>query len=65
MKQTLEWIRDKGEVYLASHSNVGKNRVENEQLLHEHNKFKGEVKVEYFIFKLALSDLLLIQIIMK
>ncbi|XP_051163454.1 triple functional domain protein isoform X3 [Leptopilina boulardi] len=44
VKQTLEWIRDKGEVYLASHSNVGKNRVENEQLLHEHNKFKGEVK---------------------
>ena len=44
-KQTLEWIREKAEVYLATHANSGKNRLETEQRLHEHNEFKGEAKV--------------------
>ncbi|XP_066586985.1 triple functional domain protein isoform X3 [Prorops nasuta] len=43
-KQALEWIRETGELYLATHTNVGKNRIENEQLLHEHNEFKGAAK---------------------
>ncbi|KAK0088982.1 hypothetical protein PV325_009865 [Microctonus aethiopoides] len=43
-KQALEWIRETGELYLATHTNVGKNRLENEQLLHEHNEFKGAAK---------------------
>lgn len=44
-KQALEWIHETGEMYLATHTNVGKNRVENEQLLLEHNEFKGAAKV--------------------
>lgn len=44
-KQALEWIRETGELYLATHTNVGKNRIENEQLLREHNEFKGAAKV--------------------
>lgn len=48
-KQALEWIRETGELYLATHTNVGKNRIENEQLLREHNEFKGAAKV-CFIF---------------
>ncbi|XP_046409767.1 kalirin isoform X2 [Neodiprion fabricii] len=43
-KQALEWIRETGELYLATHTNVGKNRAENEQLLQEHNEFKGAAK---------------------
>ncbi|XP_026826598.1 kalirin isoform X2 [Ooceraea biroi] len=43
-KQALEWIRETGELYLATHTNVGKNRTENEQLLQEHNEFKGAAK---------------------
>ena len=44
-KQALEWISQTGELYLATHTNVGKNRLENEQLLQEHNEFKGAAKV--------------------
>ncbi|KOC61451.1 Triple functional domain protein [Habropoda laboriosa] len=43
-KQALEWIKETGELYLATHTNVGKNRIENEQLLREHNEFKGAAK---------------------
>ncbi|XP_047358806.1 kalirin isoform X2 [Vespa velutina] len=43
-KQAIEWIRETGELYLATHTNVGKNRIENEQLLQEHNEFKGAAK---------------------
>ncbi|XP_023289652.1 LOW QUALITY PROTEIN: triple functional domain protein [Orussus abietinus] len=43
-KQALEWIRETGELYLATHTNVGKNRMENEHLLREHNEFKGAAK---------------------
>lgn len=49
-KQALEWIRETGELYLATHTNVGKNRIENEQLLREHNEFKGAAKVCYSFF---------------
>ncbi|XP_070530534.1 triple functional domain protein isoform X5 [Cardiocondyla obscurior] len=43
-KQALEWIKETGELYLATHINVGKNRIENEQLLQEHIEFKGAAK---------------------
>ncbi|XP_036147611.1 triple functional domain protein isoform X2 [Monomorium pharaonis] len=43
-KQALEWIKETGELYLATHTNVGKNRIENEQLLQEHIEFKGAAK---------------------
>lgn len=43
-KQALEWIHETGELYLSTHTNVGKNRIENEQLLHDHNEFKGAAK---------------------
>ena len=46
-KQALEWITETGELYLATHTNVGKNRIENEQLLREHNEFKGAAKVRW------------------
>ncbi|KAF7988703.1 hypothetical protein HCN44_001276 [Aphidius gifuensis] len=43
-KQALEWIHETGELYLSTHTNVGKNRIENEQLLQEHNEFKSAAK---------------------
>ncbi|OXU29113.1 hypothetical protein TSAR_004897, partial [Trichomalopsis sarcophagae] len=43
-KQALEWISETGELYLATHASAGRNRAENEQLLHEHNEFKGAAK---------------------
>lgn len=46
-KQALEWISETGELYLATHASAGRNRAENEQLLHEHNEFKGAAKVTY------------------
>ncbi|XP_014209362.1 triple functional domain protein, partial [Copidosoma floridanum] len=43
-KQALEWISETGELYLATHASAGRNRAENEQLLLEHNEFKGAAK---------------------
>ncbi|XP_014237093.1 kalirin isoform X2 [Trichogramma pretiosum] len=43
-KQALEWISETGELYLATHASAGRNRAENEQLLLEHNEFKGSAK---------------------
>ncbi|XP_011495502.1 PREDICTED: kalirin isoform X2 [Ceratosolen solmsi marchali] len=45
-KQALEWISETGELYLVTHASAGRNRAENEQLLHEHD-FKGAAKVTY------------------
>lgn len=44
-KQALEWISETGELYLTTHAGSGRNRAENEQLLLEHNEFKGAAKV--------------------
>lgn len=46
-KQALDWINNTGELYLATHTNVGKTRVENEQLLVEHHEFKEAAKVNF------------------
>uniref|UniRef100_T1IXB4 Uncharacterized protein n=1 Tax=Strigamia maritima TaxID=126957 RepID=T1IXB4_STRMM len=43
-KQALEWIHDTGDYYLTTHTNVGENRQETENLLKEHNEFKGIAK---------------------
>jgi len=44
--QILDWIRDVGEQYLASHTTVGSSLEETQALLREHNEFKSASKVE-------------------
>lgn len=44
-QQALDWIRDKGDLYLSTHTSVGQNKDETETLLSEHNEFKGKAKV--------------------
>ncbi|RXG71523.1 Triple functional domain protein [Armadillidium vulgare] len=43
-KQAFDWILETGEKYLESHSSLGENKEETEQLLKEHNEFKGTAK---------------------
>jgi len=43
--QILDWIRDVGEQYLASHMTVGTSLEETQALLREHNEFKSASKV--------------------
>lgn len=44
-KQAIEWIHNTGEAYLSSRTNaIGKSREETENLLREHNEFKGTAK---------------------
>ncbi|KAK6627027.1 hypothetical protein RUM44_009504 [Polyplax serrata] len=43
-QQALDWIRDKGDLYLSTHTSVGQNKDETETLLSEHNEFKGKAK---------------------
>lgn len=44
-KQAIEWIHDTGECYLTTHAtNLGNNIEETENLLREHNEFKGTAK---------------------
>jgi len=45
--QILDWIRDVGEQYLASHTTIGSSLEETQALLREHNEFKSASKVEY------------------
>ncbi|KAL0280126.1 UNVERIFIED_CONTAM: hypothetical protein PYX00_001517 [Menopon gallinae] len=42
--QAMEWIRDKGDLYLSTHTSVGQSKDETENLLTEHNEFKGKAK---------------------
>jgi len=44
--QILDWIRDVGDQYLASHATVGSSLEETQALLREHNEFKSTSKVE-------------------
>ena len=46
LMQILDWIRNVGEQYLASHTTVGSSLEETQALLHEHNEFKSASKVE-------------------
>lgn len=44
-KQAIEWIHNTGEAYLSSRTNlVGKTKEETENLLKEHNEFRGTAK---------------------
>ena len=43
-KQALEWILETGEKYLQTHSSLGETREQTEQLLREHNDFKGSAR---------------------
>jgi len=47
LMQSLDWIRDVGEQYLASHTTVGNSLEETQALLREHNEFKSSSKVEH------------------
>jgi len=44
--QILDWMRDVGEQYLASHTTAGNSLEETQALLREHNEFKSTSKVE-------------------
>ena len=39
-RQSLAWIKEEGDIYLSTHTNVGNNREETLALLEEHNSFK-------------------------
>ena len=39
-RQSLAWIKEEGDNYLSTHTKVGTNKEETEQLLKEHNSFK-------------------------
>ncbi|XP_064466147.1 triple functional domain protein-like isoform X2 [Ornithodoros turicata] len=54
-KQALGWIKDTGEHYLATHNSLGETREETEQLLKEHNEFKGNAKETREKVRLLLS----------
>ncbi|XP_064646133.1 triple functional domain protein-like isoform X3 [Lineus longissimus] len=54
-KQALEWIHDTGELYLSTHTNVGANPEETENLLKEHNDFKVTAKENREKVKLLLQ----------
>ncbi|KAF0297164.1 Kalirin [Amphibalanus amphitrite] len=43
-QQALDWIKETGDQYLATHTAVGDSREETEKLLHEHNEFKTTAK---------------------
>ena len=43
--QLLEWLQDKGDVYLATHVDIGQDLDATRSLLQEHNEFKSSTKV--------------------
>ncbi|ESO07374.1 hypothetical protein HELRODRAFT_191159 [Helobdella robusta] len=43
-KQVIEWINDKGELYLTTHTHAGRTTEEKETLIKEHNEFKANAK---------------------
>ena len=54
--QILDWIRDVGEQYLASHTTVGNTLEDTQALLREHNEFKSASKVEHWASLYCSSD---------
>jgi len=42
----MDWIRDVGDQYLASHTTLGNSVEDTQALLREHNEFKSASKVE-------------------
>ncbi|XP_023330642.1 triple functional domain protein isoform X4 [Eurytemora carolleeae] len=43
-RQSLAWIKEEGDIYLSTHTQVGKNKEETEVLLQEHNSFKEKAR---------------------
>ncbi|XP_040567429.1 triple functional domain protein isoform X3 [Lepeophtheirus salmonis] len=43
-RQSLEWIKEEGDIYLNTHTNVGTTKEETQSLLQEHNSFKEKAK---------------------
>merc|ERR1719209_1816307 len=43
-RQSLAWIKEEGEIYLNTHTQVGSTLEETEQLLAEHNSFKEKAR---------------------
>jgi triple functional domain protein len=43
-RQSLAWIKEEGDIYLTTHTNVGQTREETQALLEEHNSFKEKAK---------------------
>jgi len=53
LMQILDWIRNVGEQYLASHTTVGSSLEETQALLREHNEFKSASKVEHNVISVV------------
>jgi len=49
--QILDWIRDVGELYLASHTTVGSSVEDTQALLQEFTEFKSASKVDTVSFR--------------
>jgi len=43
-RQSLAWIKEEGDIYLSTHTQVGNTPEETEQLLEEHNSFKEKAR---------------------
>ena len=43
-RQSLAWIKEEGDIYLSTHTQVGNNAEETQQLLVEHNSFKEKAR---------------------
>lgn len=43
-RQSLAWIKEEGDIYLSTHTSVGKTKEETQALLEEHNSFKEKAK---------------------
>ena len=54
-RQSLAWIKEEGDIYLKTHTNVGSTTEETQALLKEHNSFKVfdtfDVTQYYIFFK--------------
>ena len=46
-RQSLAWIKEEGDMYLKTHTNVGNTLEETQALLKEHNSFKVIIDIEY------------------
>ena len=43
-RQSLAWIKEEGDIYLSTHTQVGNNEEETQTLLQEHNSFKEKAR---------------------
>lgn len=46
-QQAVDWIREKGDLYLSTHTTMGQSQNETQTLISEHNEFKRKAKVIY------------------